>query len=252
MIDRSRHLLCLSLALCPGLAHADVATLWASAKTATTGATGLVGDRWDGPFGYGVAAGAEFIGIDVFGEALMFGTDQYYFTGNVGIDLTFGDDVRFGLGVFTGPLVYVLPEPTTPSGFDVNAIPAGTRNTLEMAGVSLDRINQEYQSIAKDEEAANRTLFGWNGRARLSLEYAILPILFLGVEGGAGYHYALSGETATAAGKKKLVQSQKAANPSVPDQAWEDLSVALGADQKDDSPKTGINWDAGLFLKFEL
>jgi hypothetical protein len=138
------------------------------------------------------------------------------------------------------------------SGFNTAAIPTETQSALESAGVSLSTLDAQYQKVAKDEETANRTLFGWNARARASMEYALLPVLFLGVEGSAGLHYLLSGETATAAAKNKLVQQTQTKYPSVPDQAWEDLRVAFGADKKDNNEKTGINWDAGVFLKFEL
>jgi len=244
--------LALALALAPSAALADVATLWAEGKAVTTGATGLVADRWDGPFGYGAAAGVEFIGLDLFAEALMFGPNQYQFTGNFGVDLVSGDDVRFGVGLYTGPIVYVLAEPSSVSGFNTAAIPTETQSALESAGVSLSALDAQYQKVAKDEETANRTLFGWNARARASVEYALLPVLFLGVEGSAGLHYILSGETATAAAKNKLVQQTQDKYPSVPEQAWEDLRVAFGADKKDNNEKTGINWDAGVFLKFEL
>jgi len=244
--------LALLLASAPTTALADIATLWAGGKAVTTGATGLVGDRWDGPFGYGAALGVEFIGLDLFAEALMFGPDQYQFTGNFGVDLVSGDDVRLGVGLYTGPLLYVLAEPSSVSGFNPAAIPEETRSALEMAGVSFSALDAQYQEVAKDEEKANRTLFGWNARARASVEYALLPVLYLGVEGSAGFHYMLSGETATAAAKNKLVQQTQTKYPSVPEQAWEDLRVAFGADKKDNSEKTGINWDAGVFLKLEL
>ena len=246
--------LALALALAPSAALADVATLWAEGKAVTTGATGLVADRWDGPFGYGAAAGVEFIGLDLFAEALMFGPDQYQFTGNFGVDLVSGDDVRFGVGLYTGPIVYVLAEPSSVSGFNPSA---SERAELERAGIPSDVISEiqtQYQRVAKDEETANRTLFGWNARARASVEYALLPVLFLGVEGSAGFHYILSGETATAAAKNKLVQqTQDKYSESVPSsEGWDILRRAIGADKKDNNEKTGINWDAGVFLKFEL
>ncbi len=240
----------------PTQARADLLTVWAAGKTATTGATGLIGDRWDGGLGYGVEGGVETLGIDLFGEALLFAPDQYYFTANLGFDLSFGEDFRFGLGAFTGPLIYVLPEPGSISGFDRNSLPPQTQ---QLIGVPvLDTISTEYRKLADKEEAAGRTLFGWNARARLTLEYQLIPMVFLGAEGGAGYHYVLSGEEEAAKAKKALIEAQRAKLPPEArdndqiTQAYDDLGHAIGADKKVEGDKAGVNWDAGVFLKLEL
>lgn len=244
---------CLALAvlLVPAAAQADVITLSAAAKTLTTGGTGYLAEKWDGPFGYGVEAGLELLGIDLLGEAYMFDTDQYQFSGNIGFDMTFGDTVRVTPGVFGGAIVYYLPEPTNPSGLDVSTLPSDVKD--QIGASNLEKIDTEYQKVAKNEEAANRTLTALTGRARLTVEYPLLPILFLGVEGDAGVHYLVSGSDATTKAKRSLIEEQKAAHPGTDNAlAYDALGDAIGANDSTEIDRTGINWSAGAFIKVEL
>jgi hypothetical protein len=241
--------LTLALVALPALAHADILTASVAAKGLTTGGTGYLADKWDGPFGYGLEAGVELFGIDVLGEAYMFDSDQYQFSGNLGFDLTFGEDFRITPGILAGAIVYYLPEPTTPSGLDTSTLPADVRATIGES--NLAKIDEQYQSIAKDEEAANRTLTALTGRARLTLEYALLPVLFLGVEGDVGLHYLVSGSDATTKAKKNLIAEQKAEHPGK-DAAYDALGDAIHANDSTEIDRTGMNFSAGAFIKLEL
>lgn len=241
--------LAVALAALPTWARADVLTASVAGKALTSGGSGYLGDKWDGPFGYGVEAGLEIVGIDLLGEAYMFGTDQYQFSGNVGFDMTFGEDFRFTPGVFVGALVYYLAEPTTPSGLDVSTLPTDVK--ARIGEENLAKIDAEYQDIAKDEEAANRTLTALTTRARLTLDYKLLPFLYAGVEGDVGVHYLLSGSDATTKAKRDMIEGQKADHPGQ-DAAYDALGEAIGANDSTDIERTGVNFSAGVFLKLEL
>ena len=244
---------CLALTslLLPVAANADIITLSAAAKTLTTGGTGYLAEKWDGPFGYGIEAGLELLGIDLLGEAYMFDTDQYQFSGNIGFDLTFGEDLRVTPGVFGGAIVYYLAEPTNPSGLDVSTLPSDVKD--QIGASNLAKVDEQYQKLAKDEEKANRTLTALTGRARLTVEYPLLPILFLGLEGDAGVHYLVSGADATTKAKKSLIEEQKAEHPGPQNAiAYDALGDAIGANDSTEIDRTGINWSAGVFVKVEL
>jgi hypothetical protein len=238
-----------ALALTPAFARADLLTFSAAGKALTTGGTGHVADVWDGAFGYGVEAGIEVLGIDVLGEAYMFSPDQYQFSGNLGFDLDFGETVRITPGLFAGAIVYYLPEPTNPSGLDVDTLPADVK--AQIGADNLAKIDAKYQDFAEDEAMANRTLTALTGRARLTLEYAILPILFIGAEGDVGLHYLVSGADATTKAKRDLIASQKAENPAAAE-AYDALGDAIGANDSTEIDRTGLNFSAGVFLKAEL
>lgn len=234
---------------CPVAARADLLTFSAAGKALTTGGTGYLADVWDGPFGYGVEAGIEVLGIDVLGEAYMFAPDQYQFSGNLGFDMDFGETVRVTPGLLAGAIVYYLPEPTNPSGLDVDTLPADVK--AQIGADNLAKIDAKYRDFAEDEEMANRTLTALTTRARLTVEYAILPLLYIGAEADVGLHYLVSGSDATTKAKRDLIASQKAENPAATE-AYDALGDAIGANGDTEIDRTGLNYSAGLFLKVEL
>ena len=239
------------LAFLPSVASADILTVSAAAKGLTTGGTGYLAEKWDAPLGAGAELGVELFGLDILGEAYLFGADQYQFSGNLGIDFDLGgDDIRVTPGIFGGALIYVLPEPSTPSGFDPSTLPPDVQSTIGVD--NLAKISTEYQSIAKKEEAANRTLTALTARARLTIEYKLLPLIYLGAEGDAGLHYLVSGEAASTNAKKKMIRQQKAENPDVPAAAYDSLGDAIGANKSTDINRTGMNFSAGVFVKVEI
>jgi len=249
-VDRHLPLAALAVIMtCPAAARADLLTFSAAGKVLTTGGTGYLADAWDGPLGYGVEAGIEVLGIDALGEAYMFAPDQYQFSGHLGFDVDFGETVRVTPGLLAGAIVYYLPEPTNPSGLDVDTLPADVK--AQIGAATLAKIDEKYRELAQDEEMANRTLTALNTRARLTIEYALLPVLFLGAEADVGLHYLLSGSDATTKAKRDLIASQKAQNPAA-SEAYDALGEAIGANASTDVDRAGLNYSAGLFLKVEL
>lgn len=233
----------------PAAARADLLTVSAAGKLLTTGGTGYLDEKWEGPFGYGVEAGVEVLGIDLLGEAYMFDTDQYMFSGNIGFDTDFGDDFRITPGIYGGAILYYLPEPTDPSGLNLDTLPPEVKD--EIGQDNLDRINEEYRDIAQDEEAANRLLTALSARARLTVEYKVMPLLFIGVEGDLGVHYLVSGSDATTKAKRDMIAGEKEKNPGK-EEAYDALGDAIGAGDSTEIDRTGLNYSAGLFVKLEL
>ncbi len=233
-----------------GAAQADILTVSAAAKLETTGSAGYLGDAFDGGLGYGLQADLELIGIDVQAEALMFGNGQFAISPRLGFDMDFGEDIRITPGVFAGMTMYYLKKPSTPGGLDVSALPADVKSQFP-AGM-LDTIQTEYASKAKAFETADRTLWALNAKARLTVEYKLIPLLYLGIEGDAGPHYLLSGSAATTKAKKTVLDAQQAKNPNVPTNAFQQLGDAIGANKSTSIDHGGIDWSAGAFIKLEI
>ncbi len=235
----------------PGVARADFLTFWAAGKTDWVGGSGDVFTTFDSAFGYGAALGVEVVGIDLWGEALAMGSDQALFTVNLGFDLSFGDETRFTIGLFTGPMFFLFPEqPQQTLQFD-----ADTRSALQSAGISagdIDRIESKYNEVADEEEELSRLAAGWNlGRLQTTLEYKLAPVLYIGVEGMVGYHYILTGEEAAADAKSGVVDQVARDQGLDRDQAVA-VKAAVGAEDVDADNLDGFNYQAGIFLRLEL
>ena len=97
----------------PANAHADMFSSVCLRKSGIVNGTGTAFTDLNSSFGSGAEAGIELIGIDIFGEALKVGEDQFYFTANLGFDVTFGEKWRWTLGAHTGPMVFMSPHETS-------------------------------------------------------------------------------------------------------------------------------------------
>ena len=232
----------------PSVASADLLTVWAAGKADYVRGTGDVYTRFDESFGFGVEGGIEVIGLDLWGEALAMGSDQFLFTVNLGFDLDFGDDVRLVLGLFTGPMFFVFPE-QEPQTLQIDG---AVRTALEDAGVDVAEIEMAYNENAAQQEELSRLAVGWNlGRLQLNLEVSLASVLYLGLGGEVGYHFLLSGEEA-AAGAKNQVVDDVASEHDLEPAPTEELREAVGAKDVDPDSLNGLNYQIGAYLKLEL
>ncbi len=238
-------------ALAPTAASADVFTVWAAAKGDWVGGTGDVYTRFDEPVGYGAEAGVEVLFIDLWGEALVMGTEQFLFTLNAGFDVAVGDETRFVVGLFTGPMFFGFPEQKTES---LN-IDGDARSALTAAGVSnkdIDAIEDGYNSSLESQDELSRFAVGWNvARLQLNIEFELNPVLYFGIGGEVGYHFLLSGEEAAAGAKNQAIDDVEKEH-DLPSEASQALRDEVGAEEVDPESLDGMNFQAGVYLKLEL
>ncbi len=236
----------------PGVASADLLTFWAAGKADYVSGSGDVYQRFDQPFGYGAEVGVEVLFIDLWGDALILGDEQFLFTLNLGLDFSFGDDVRFTIGAFTGPMFFVFPEESAQHLM----LDGASRDALITAGLSESQINKfekAYNDNVETEEELSRLGLGWNvGRLRANLEFELAPVLYLGVDGMVGYHFILSGEDAAAGAKNGIVDDIVAENDDLGSSEAKIMRDAVGAKEVDPDSLDGVNFQAGVYLKLEL
>jgi hypothetical protein len=178
--------------LTPKTAHADFIGLWLKPKVDYIAGTGEVFKRFEGVPGYGLEAGVELLGLSIWGDYQMMGNEQFWASGNVGIDFSFGSDIELTVGGYGGLVWFGFPtQESSNNGLMFNS---DEEELLSMAGVNLNDLTSEYQEFVSAEEKIANSAFGLVGRARLSLEYHIIPLISVGVQGTAGYHFVLSGE----------------------------------------------------------
>lgn len=237
--------------LAPIAASADVATFWAAGKADYVTGTGDVYTNFESAAGFGAELGVELVGIDIWGEALRLGDSQFLFSGNIGIDLSFGDRVRFNAGAFTGPLLLVFPK----GPVQTLNLSAAERELLVQAGLTgaeIDKSEERYNDLADAEADLGRTALGWNiVRAQLNVEFKLAPILFLGVGGEAGYHFLISGKDVAAGVKNKVVEDV-VQRENLSADAEDILRNAVGARPVDPEKLNGMNYQVGAYLKLEL
>lgn len=233
----------------PATAHADILTFYAGAKADYVSGSGDVYERFESSMGYGAFLGIEVVGLDLWGEALIMGDGQYLFTGNLGIDLSFGDDIRFIVGIDTGPMIFRFPEESAKP----LVIPAGVRSVIGEDTAS--EIEAEYDEFLGLEEEASRWALGWNiARARLQVEAAMVPrVVFVGVGANAGYHYLLNGEEVAADTKSGAIDRLENDYPEAKQAgAFEQLRKEVNARELDTDELHGINYNVGAYIRVEL
>lgn len=235
----------------PAVASADVFTVWAAAKGDWVGGTGDVYTRFDEPVGYGAEGGFEVLFIDVWGEALVMGSEQFLFTVNAGFDLTFGDETRLVLGLFTGPMFFGFPEQQT----EQLQIDGAARTALQDAGVKesdINAIEDGYNDSLDSQDELSRFAVGWNvARLQLNIEFELTTLLYFGIGGELGYHFLLSGEEAAADGRSQAISAVEKEH-DLPTEATDALREEVGAEEVDTASLDGMNFQAGVYLKLEL
>ena len=235
----------------PTHAHADMFSLYVSGKSGYVNGTGTAFTDLNSSFGSGAEAGIELIGIDIFGEALKVGEDQFYFTANLGFDLTFGDKWRWTLGAHTGPMVFMSPHETT-APF---ALSGTARSALTAQGIDPDMVETQYNDVKGIEDELNRYTLGWNiVRASLRFERQLIPLIYLGVSGFGAYHYLLRGEELAAHEKdnqfNRLDQTYGISQTSP--QVASQIRSEFGAKPIDQSKLGGFNYNVSAYIKIEI
>lgn len=236
----------------PGLAQADILTMYVAGKGNTFNGSGDVFANFDNRFGGGVEAGLEVIGIDIYGEAISMGLDQYLFTANLGFDFTVGKNFRLSLGVFTGPLFFLFPESEDVGSVDFSSLPDDQRQLIEAEFGSLAEAEMQFNQFAEAEKDLSRVAVGWNlGRLRADLDIRLVPGVYLGLTGQAGYHILLSGEE-IAAGAKNEALDNFAQENNLPEEVVEALRGVIGAEPIEQDNLDGFNFEGHLHLKIEF
>ena len=169
----------------PSVAQADLFSMYVSGSSGYVSGQGESYDYFDQKVGSGAEAGLELLGVDIWGEALKMGQEQFLFTANLGFDLSFGKKWRTNIGLYTGPIVFMRPEEeSTP--FELS----GTmRSALTAQGIDPTMVENEYNANKAQEDELSRYAFGWNlARTRLQFERELFPLVYLGVGWQVAYH----------------------------------------------------------------
>jgi len=240
------------LMLIPVTASADLASIWLKGKGGMASGTGDVFETIDGKVGYGAEAGIELLGIDLWGEAVALGNDQYAFSGNLGWDLSLKlVGLRWTAGADVGIASFKLAEPENETVVipDIDGIPQSVITSL----------NQDLNSqIDSQLGSTSEYAAGATARIRGSVEYGIVPMVYLGLGARYGYHFIFSGEDAEAQAKDiaidQLVNELENGTPSVtiPPSSVALLKEAVGAKVLDPSEMSGTNYEVSLYLKFDV
>ncbi|MFN3201160.1 MAG: hypothetical protein ACE366_22360 [Bradymonadia bacterium] len=245
----------------PSLASADIFNLYAAAKTDYVSGSGEVFEAFDASMGYGLEAGVEVLGIDLWGEFLAMGDSQFLASANLGFDLTVGGDTRFTLGAYTGPMFFWIPDGKFSSGVNFDSLSAAEQQQLDdglsQVGLSRSDVEQQFAEAAGQIGNAEDVAFGWNiARVRLTLDHKLAPGLYIGAQGSAGYHVIVSGEDAVAEGKDRAIDEFAGTDEGMvyanADPGLDLLRKAAGAESIADQNLSGMNYQMGVFLKLEL
>jgi hypothetical protein len=194
----------------PSTAYADVFGFWIKPKMDFVSGTGEVFKRFEGQPAGGLEVGLELLGLSFWGDAEFMSESQYWASGNVGIDFSFGDTLELTVGAYGGVIFFGFPDTGEQNS---SAVDESQKQRIEglLAGIS-DTISYEdfesaYNEYFGDEDKLSNTAFGLNGRLRLSLEYKVLPLLSIGMQASSGYHYIMTGEEAAGSAKSLAVDS---------------------------------------------
>jgi hypothetical protein len=249
---------CLALSLCmSSSAHAKIFSPWIAAKGAHSGGNSDLFVYFDGPLAGGLEGGVEFLNIDVFGEALLMGNEQYLFTGNLGFDFDFGEKTWLELGFFTGPIFFHFPAAESDFGPDWSLLTDGERMQLEaaakLAGFSdLSELEGEFSMFTQMEETLSQWVFGWNlVRVRVGAGVSLFPGFHIGVYGQLGYHMLIDGEDIAAGAKNRAIDEIET-EYMLPSEVTAALRKALGAKPVDTQQLNGVNYNAGVMARIQF
>ncbi len=235
----------------PAIAQADLFSMYVAGKTGFVNGSGDAFDYFDRPVGKGAEAGLELVGVDIWGEALKMGEEQYYFTANLGFDGSFGDKWRLNLGLYTGPVLFMRPK-TESEPFELSG---SLRSALTTAGVDPSMVENEYNQAQGQEDELNRYALGWNlARTRVEFERELVPLVFFGIGAQAAYHYMLTGADAAADAKNTVaddLEKKYGVGQMNPDISQE-LRGELGAEKLDINALGGFNYSVSAYLKVQI
>lgn len=242
-----RALLLVSLG-CLAPAQADILSFRIGPKADFVNGSGDVFQRFENRLGFGAEIGAEILFIDLYADFLAMGDQQFMSTVNLGFDVSTGSDVRFNVGLHTGPMFFIFakedPQPLV--------VPDEVRRQLESAGVNVDNAVRSYNQAQEEEAEIGRLALGWNlARLRTEVEFRLAPIFYFGVQGSVGYHYLISGEEVAAGAKNQAIDDvAREYNIQPPEQ--ELLRETVGAKPVDVEKLNGANFNAGFFFRLEI
>ena len=146
----------IGLLVLPLTAHADLFSMYVSGKGSYANGSSNAFNHLDSTMGAGAEAGLELVHVDIWGEALNMGADQFYFTANLGFDVTFGQKWRCNLGFYTGPVLFMRPEQTS----EPFALSGTMRSALSAAGIDPTMVESQY---ALRKVSTVGTVISWNG-----------------------------------------------------------------------------------------
>jgi hypothetical protein len=257
-----RVLIALLLTFSVGSAQADWISVYASGKFDRVTGTGDVFENLDPGFAGGVEAGIELIGIDLWGEAIWMANQQAMYSANLGFDLTFGSDLRLNLGLYTGPIFFQMGEAKS-EGVTLSSQTNEILNQARMADPNIpsaSEIETAYNSqFGAQSGQLDSIAFGWNlARARVQVEYQIMPFGYIGLGGQYGHHLTISGDnikdTATNYAIEELANSDdlKDMPAELKEQFITQLKQDLGVEETSKDDLSGNNFNFGLYLKLEI
>lgn len=232
----------------PAPAQADILSFRIGPKADFVTGSGDVFQRFENNLGGGLEVGTEILFIDLYADFLAMGDSQFMSTVNLGFDVSMGSDVRFNIGLHTGPMFFIFPK-EEPQPL---VVPDGVRRQLESAGVNVDAAVNSYNQTQEEQAALGRVALGWNlARLRTEVEFKIAPVLYFGLHGSVGYHYLISGEEVAAGAKNQAVDDvAREYGIQPPEQAL--LRDTVGAKPVDVEKLNGTNFNTGVFFRIEI
>jgi len=235
-------------------AHADLFGVWLKPKFDFVSGTGEVFKRFEGQPAGGVEAGVELLGISLWGDMEWMANSQYLGSVNLGYDFSIGKKIKFTLGGYGGIIFFGFPSNEESSSIS-DEQRAQIMGLLSPVGVSYDVFEDAYQDNFGALDQVSDKAAGVNFRARASLEYQLMPLVSVGVQGGAGYHFLISGEEFANSAKSLAVDAFIEGQPlddSMKDAVSDELKSALGADDSSTSDFTGVNYSVGAFVNLSF
>lgn len=243
----------------PKQAHADFFSLWAKPKVDMVSGTGEIFKTFEGQPAAGIELGLELLGISLWGDIEWMNSSQYWASLNGGFDLSVGDTFEVTLGAYGGLIFFNFPNENGGSSSGINDSQKGRienlLNSVPGMPVSYSDFEETYNDFFADEEKLSDTAVGLNGRLRLSLEYHLLPLLSLGVQGSLGYHVVITGEEAASGAKSSAIDAFVSTQPlpeSAKAEVKTELKDILGAKEIDTDKLGGRNYSTGIFVNFRF
>ena len=179
----------------------------------------------------------------------MLGQEQFLFTGNIGMDYSYTDGVRYTAGAYLSGYLFKLAAPD----YQLFSLSGQLRTDLARLDDRLpDRVENSFTSEYNYELAnGEQWAFGIGPRVRLQIDKQINRLVRLGIESSFGYHHMVSGtdvlaETRTRTASRIITQN------AIPKVLADQIKQELGADETSDAALNGINYTASFFLLLEL
>ena len=251
------HSLLLSLAAIGVLApqaHADLFGIWLKPKVDFVSGTGEVFERFEGQPAGGIEAGVQLLGISIWGDMEWMANSQYLGSLNLGYDLSFGDEIKFTIGGYGGVIFFGFPSNNESSSISAEQR-AQIEGLLSPVGVSYDVFEDAYQENFGALDQISDKAAGLNLRARASVEYKLLPLLSVGVQGSVARHVLISGEEFSNSAKSLAVDAfveGQALDDTMKADVSSGLKSALGAEDSGSGDYAGVNYSVGAFVNLSF